>query len=209
MKLTHLLEMPQIVYFNYGTANDKIQKILKNFKITDFEIVDKKLNLYKSTDGPWSEIWFIIFNKKKTDIDFIVKFKQDAIKLQKTIPVITPYFTYKKNDNLDSIVSKVYKIASKTLKRPILSDLKQTDDMASIWISFMENKSKYNIKFCEFVDTKTNKIMNKDDITKTDHGIFNKFEQGLRYRILLDYKNTMIESLEEDESNSIYFLGVK
>jgi len=209
MTIKKLLEMPQIVYFNYSNANDKIKKILKNFKITDFELIDKKLNLYKSTDGPWSEIWFIIFNKKKTDIDFITKFKQDSINLNKTVPVIIPYFTYKKNSNLTGVVSKVYKIAGEMLKRPILSDIQQTDDMAEIWISFFENKSKYKIKFCEFIDTNNNKILSKDDLEKTDHVVFNKFEQGQRYRILLDYNNKIVENLEDIDSKTKYFKGVK
>lgn len=83
MRIAKLLEMPQIVDFNYNVENTKIKKILKNFKIEDFEHLDANLNLYKSADGHWSEIWFIIFNKKKTDIDFIVKFKQDALVIQK------------------------------------------------------------------------------------------------------------------------------
>ena len=197
--------MPQITYFNYGDANDMITQILDTYHITDFKLVDKKLNLYKSLDAPHSEIWFIIFNKAKSDIDFITKFKQDAIKLKKVVPVLIPYVTYKKNDDLDRIVAQVYKIASNQLKRPILSDKKQTEDMADIWINFYEHKSKYKITFSAFIDTNTNSVMSSDDLENTDNGIFNKFEEGQRYRILIDFNNTLIEQMEDKINNRIYF----
>lgn len=84
---------------------------------------------------------------------------------------------------------KVYKIASKSSKKPILSDSKQTVDMVNIWIAFIENKSKYGIKFCEFIDTETNKIMTRDDLEKSRSWVFNKFQQDQRYRILMDFQN--------------------
>lgn len=210
MKLNQILEMSQIVDFNYGYANSKIQKILDSYDINDFKLVDKKLNLYQSTNSSYSEIWFIVFNKPKTKIDFIVKFKQDAIRVDKNnIPVIVPFFTYKINERLDRVVSKVYKIAAEQLNKPILSDKQQTEDMANIWINFYENKKKYHIKFAEFIDTQTNSIMNMEDLSNTPHGVHNKFEQGQRYRVMIDYNNNL-DKLKENlnENNSIYFKGV-
>lgn len=101
--------------------------------IDDFVIVDKTINLYQSTNGNYSELWFIIFNTYKTEIDFIVKFRQDAIKIgSNTIPVIVSFLTYKLNYSLGRIVSTVYKIASEQSKRPILSDKQQSEDMVNI-----------------------------------------------------------------------------
>ncbi len=205
MKIKQLCEMPQIAYFNYNNANTEVKKILHNFKISDFELVDEKLNLYRSSDGHWSEIWFIIFNESKTTIDFIVKFKQDAIKLKKTMPVIVPYFTYKLNDNLHKMVATVYSIASNELKLPILSDIKQTEDMINIWIDFLENKQKFNITFAEIIDTENHTIMTDNDLKNTPYGVYNKFEEGHRYRVLIDFNHTMIESFEDKQKNSKYF----
>ena len=194
MKLKHITEMSQI---------------LNSFDINDFVIINKKLNLYQTSNGKYSEIWFIVFNKDHTEIDFIVKFKQDAIKVGKNmIPVIVPFFTYKPNNKIHGLVSKVYKQASNQLKRPILSDKQQSTEMIDIWINFYENKSKYSIKFAEFIDSDKNSIMTHDDLATTEYGVHNYFEKGQRYRIIIDFNNTSINNLKENMMDDrVYFKG--
>lgn len=52
--------------------------------------------------------------------------------------------------------------------------------------------------------------MNRMDLTSTNHGGNNKFEQGQRYRVLIDYNTEELFDLNEniEENNTIYTIYI-
>jgi len=191
MRISKLVEMSQLVDYDFSKANEKLKRILAKYNLDEFKLIDKSLKLYESGNSIY-EKYFIIFNNEKNEIDFIIQFKQDAVKIENTIiKCLTPIFVYKKNMELKSVTKKVYKKVNQLYQKPILSDKKQTKEMALVWIKMLEDKS---IPFVKIVDTQTNEIL--EDIENTEYGIFDYFEQGQRYRIILNFGELIIK---EDE----------
>jgi hypothetical protein len=197
MDLNTLNEMPQLVDFDFKKANGEIRKILSKEKIDDFELEDSDLNLYSCYNGSSStsgEAWFIIFNQKKDDVEFIVKLKNDAVLIDgKKYKVMVPYHTYKTGE-LVGVTKKVYEYVNKKFDVAIMSDKKQTKAMVEIWLSWFENQSKYNIKTFKFVDTTTDKSITIEEIEKLPHGFVNSFEIGGNYRMVVDFHQIMKEA---------------
>ena len=161
MKLKTIFEMTRQIDFNFEKANDEIKKLLTNNKISDFFLDDEKLELYQCHDSPSGEYWYVIFNDEKTDIDFIVKFKEDGILIdKKKYRVLVEYHTYKKNNSskLQGITKQVYSYINQKFDRSILSDKKQTPEMVHLWLQWFENQSKYGVKDFKFVDAKKKKV---------------------------------------------------
>ena len=191
MRISKLVEMSQLVDYDFSKANEKLKRILAKYNLDEFKLIDKSLKLYESGNSIY-EKYFIIFNNEKNEIDFIIQFKQDAVKIENTIiKCLTPIFVYKKNMELKSVTKKVYKKVNQLYQKPILSDKKQTKEMSLVWIKMLEDKS---IPFVKIVDTQTNEIL--EDIENTEYGIFDYFEQGQRYRIILNFGELIIK---EDE----------
>lgn len=200
MEVKDLLEMSRETDFNFDEANNEIKRILKKEEIDGFFLEDNKLNLYQCYGGKSAnsgEYWYVIFNDKKDDIDFIVKFKEDAIRFNdKTYKVMVPFHTYKKNNSskLKNIARRVYSYINKKFKKSILSDKKQSNFMIALWISWFENKEKNQVKDFKFIDTKNNKELTLEDLGNLDFGFHGPFELHERYRMMVDFHNTIKEA---------------
>lgn len=214
MKLNDLLEMSRIIDFNFVEANKEIQDILKKENINDFSLEDQTLNLYqchgiKSSNS--GEYWFVIFNDTKIDIQFIVKFREDAIIVDnKKYHVLVPFHTYKKTNSkkLNNITKKVYSYINKKFNKPILSDNKQSESMIILWLNWFENQAKYNIKDFKFIDEKNKKSLSLDDIEQLEFGFHGGFEHQEKYRMLVDFHNIIKEAtpiILEKKSMGIFF----
>lgn len=188
MKLNDLLEMSRIIDFNFTEANRDIQDILKKEHIHDFSLENQTLNLYQCYGNKTSnsgEYWFVIFDDAKSDIQFIVKFKEEAIVADdKKYQVLVHFHTYKKanSEKLTSITKRVYSYINKKFNKPILSDAKQSESMIILWLSWFENQSKYGVKDFKFIDE--------------------------NFRMLVDFHNTIKEAkpiMLEKRSLGIFF----
>jgi hypothetical protein len=198
-----MFEMTRQIDFNFKKANDEIKEILSNNKITDFFLDDEKLNLYQCHGSSSGEYWYVIFNDAKTDIDFIVKFKQDGIIVnEKKYRVIVPYHVYKKNATVDlkNITRRVFSYINKKFDRPLLSDKRQSQFMEHLWIYWFENQHMNSVKDFKFVDSQSASgvlsgiELSVEDLENLQHGFYGAFEKHERYRMMIDFHNVIKEA---------------
>ena len=203
MKLKTIFEMTRQIDFNFEKANDEIKKLLTNNKISDFFLDDEKLELYQCHGSPSGEYWYVIFNDEKTDIDFIVKFKEDSILVnEKKYRVLVPYFVYKKNETSEfkHITKRVFSYINKKFDRPILSDKKQSSTMEILWFTWFENQNSNGVKDFKFIDlTSKNGVLegtelSTEDLENLPHGFYGGFEKHERYRMMVDFHSVMKEA---------------
>lgn len=200
MHLRQLNEMPGTTDFNFVEANNIIKDILKKDSVDGFFLVDEALQLfecYGSKSPSSGEHWYVIFNDEKTDIDFLMKFKQDAILVdEKKYLVFVPFHTHKKNDSekLKSITKRVYSYINEKFDRAILSDSKQSKKMSNLWLSWFENKTQYGVKDFKFIDVKNEKSILPQDLENLPHGFINSFEDGENYRMMVDFHAVIKEA---------------
>jgi len=99
-------------------------------------------------------------------------------------PIFTAALSKKYTSNYKNMLLKLYYAAQHEENKFIMGDKQQTQDSKSVWLKWLKNPKKYNIKESYIYDTEKEDIINYKDPEK----YWGKFDKFQRYRPLVIFK---------------------
>jgi hypothetical protein len=199
--------MPIRVDINKKSMIENFEKFMQNMSESNFENVG--IPDFYIVSGVYSS--YIIHYTIEFGVTAFMLFSQGAIDNENMrIPIIQQSDTLNNKKIIKGFTITAFKEISKTFKRPILIDYRNSLDMETTFKKWIDNPEKYGIKNLFVYDNKMKKLLK--DGNELEDEVWYSTPQSNRYSILFDFFDYIAEcqlDLIEEQLKMEKYRGTK